>query len=143
MVSQMSSNLGDDFCLVCGSPPPLFGERMCEGCLRKRIHLAEVPENVPWVRCARCGIVEIQGKWVHLEEADIWDELVQRHLKFHKDAEDVQLAMETRTISDRHTLIYLQLEGVVESLLFKEEYNTDKFFQKSVFLLFNDVDLFI
>lgn len=122
MVSQMSSNLGDDFCLVCGSPPPLFGERMCEGCLRKRIHLAEVPENVPWVRCARCGIVEIQGKWVHLDEADIWDELVQRHLKFHEGAEDVQLAMETRTISDRHTLIYLQLEGVIEDLLFKEEH---------------------
>jgi NMD protein affecting ribosome stability and mRNA decay len=122
LVSQMSSSLGDDFCLVCGSPPPLFGERMCESCLRKRIHLAEVPENVPWVRCARCGIVEIQGKWVHFDDIDIWDELVQRHLKFHKDAEDVQLAVETRTVSDRHTLIYLQLEGVIEGLLFKEEH---------------------
>lgn len=122
MVSQISSNLGDDFCLVCGSPPPLFGERMCESCLRKRIKLAEVPENVPWVRCARCSIVEIQGKWVHIEEEVIWDELVQRHLKFHSGAEEVQLGMETRTVSDRHTLIYLQLEGVIEGLLFKEEH---------------------
>ena len=68
------SELGDDFCLVCGSPPPLFGERMCESCLRKRVKLAQAPENVPWVRCARCGIVEIQGKWVKLTEEEIWDE---------------------------------------------------------------------
>ena len=38
------SELGTEFCLVCGSPPPLFGERMCETCLRKRIKLVEVPE---------------------------------------------------------------------------------------------------
>ena len=116
------SDLGDDFCLVCGAPPPLFGERMCEACLRKRIHLAEVPENVPWVRCARCGIVEIQGKWVQIDEEKIWDELIQRNLKFHVDAEDIKIGIETRKISDRHTMIYLQLEGVIEDLLFQEEH---------------------
>tara|TARA_B100001250_G_scaffold406645_1_gene426061 strand:+ start:2236 stop:3306 length:1071 start_codon:yes stop_codon:yes gene_type:complete len=116
------SGLGDDFCLVCGSPPPLFGERMCETCLRKRIKLAEVPENIPWVKCARCGIVEIQGKWVTLTDDEVWDELIQRNLKFHVNAEDITMAVETRNISDRHTLIYLQLEGVIDALLFKEEY---------------------
>ncbi len=116
------SGLGDDFCIVCGSPPPLFGERMCETCLRKRIKLAEVPENIPWVRCARCGIVEIQGKWVNISEQEIWDELIQRNIKFHVNAEDIAIAIETRTVSDRHTLIHLQLEGVIDSLLFQEQY---------------------
>ena len=116
------SELGEAFCLVCGSPPPLFGERMCEPCIRKRIKLAEVPENVPWVRCARCGIVEFQGKWVNISEEEVWDELIQRNLKFHVDAEDIGVAFETRAVSDRHTLIHLQLEGVIDSLLFQEEY---------------------
>ncbi|DAC59533.1 MAG TPA: hypothetical protein D7I03_03895, partial [Candidatus Poseidoniales archaeon] len=116
------SGLGADFCLVCGAPPPLFGDRMCESCLRKRTKLAEVPENVPWVRCARCGIVEIQGKWVNISEDEVWDELIQRNLKFHIDAEDISIAVETQTISDRHTLIHLQLEGVIDSLLFQEEH---------------------
>ncbi len=116
------SGLGEDFCLVCGAPPPLFGERMCEPCFRKRVKLAEVPENVPWVRCARCDIVELQGKWVNITEEEVWDELIQRNLKFHVDAEDIGIAYETRKVSDRHTLIHLQLEGVIDSLLFQETY---------------------
>ena len=89
---------------------------MCEPCVRKRIKLVQVPENIPWVRCARCGIVEIQGKWVHISEEEIWDELIQRHVHFHKKAEDIGLALETRTVSDRHTLLHLQVEGVIEDL---------------------------
>ena len=108
--------------MVCGADPPLYGDRMCEPCVRKRIKLVQVPENIPWVRCARCGIVEIQGKWVHISEEEIWDELIQRHVQFHKNAEDVGLALETRTVSDRHTLLHLQVEGVIEDLLFQEEH---------------------
>ena len=118
----MAGNLGGEFCLVCGADPPLYGERMCEPCVRKRVELVKVPENIPWVRCARCGIVEIQGKWVQISEEEIWDELIQRHVQFHKNAEDVGLALETRTVSDRHTLLHLQVEGVIEDLLFKEEH---------------------
>jgi|TARA_B110000459_G_scaffold46624_1_gene51869 nonsense-mediated mRNA decay protein 3 len=118
----MTLELGGEFCLVCGAEPPLFGDRMCEPCLRKRIHLVKVPENVPWVRCARCGIVEIQGKWVLISEEEIWDELIQRHVVFHKDAENIGLAHESRTVSDRHTLLHLQVEGTIEGLSFKEEH---------------------
>ena len=118
----MAGGLGGEFCLVCGADPPLYGERMCEPCLRKRVKLVKVPENIPWVRCARCGIVEIQGKWVQISEEEIWDELIQRHVHFHKDAEDIGLALETRTVSDRHTLLHLQVEGVIEDLLFQEEH---------------------
>lgn len=95
---------------------------MCESCLRKRIKLVEVPENIPWVRCARCGIVEIQGKWVQIEEQEIWDELIQRHVQFHKDAKEIGLGLETRTVSDRHTLLHLQVSGTIEGLAFTEEH---------------------
>lgn len=118
----MSNGLGGDFCLVCGADPPLYGERMCEPCVRKRVKLVQVPENIPWVRCARCGIVEIQGKWVHISEDEIWDELIQRHVQFHKDAVDVGLAVETRRVSDRHTLLHIQVEGTIEGLQFTEEH---------------------
>ncbi len=118
----MAGALGGEFCLVCGADPPLYGERMCEECTRKRIKLVEVPENVPWVRCARCGIVEIQGKWVFISEDKIWNELIQRHVLFHKNAENVGLAFESRTISDRHTLLYIQVEGVIDDLAYTEEH---------------------
>ena len=114
----MSSRLGGEFCLVCGAEPPLFGDRMCEPCLRARTVLAKVPENVPWVRCARCGIVEIEGKWENTTEAEIWDELLHRNLEVHERAEDIQLAMEPVKVSDRHTLLHIQLEGVIDNLLF-------------------------
>jgi nonsense-mediated mRNA decay protein 3 len=116
----MTEGLGGDFCLVCGSENPLFSGRMCEECTRKRVKLVEVPENVPWVRCARCGIVEIQGKWVFISEENIWNELIQRHVLFHKGAGNIGLAFESQTISDRHTLLHLQVEGVVDELLYTE-----------------------
>jgi nonsense-mediated mRNA decay protein 3 len=116
----MTERLGGDFCLVCGSETSLFIGRMCEECTRKRVELVEVPENVPWVRCARCGIVEIQGKWVFISEENIWNELIQRHVLFHKGAGNIGLAFESQTISDRHTLLHLQVEGVVDELLYTE-----------------------
>ena len=93
---------------------------MCEPCLRARTVLAKVPENVPWVRCARCGIVEIEGKWENTTEAEVWDELLHRNLTVHERAEDIQLAMEPVTVSDRHTLLHIQLEGVIDDLLSKK-----------------------
>lgn len=118
----MARALGGEFCLICGADPPLYGDRMCEECTRKRIKLVEVPENVPWVRCARCGIVEIQGKWVFISEDKIWNELIQRHVLFHKNTQNIGLAFESRTISDRHTLLYIQAEGVIDDLSYTEEH---------------------
>jgi len=118
----MDEQLGGDFCLVCGADPPLFADRMCEPCLRVRTKLAVVPENVPWVRCARCGIIELQGKWEDIPEDDLWDQLVQRNVQVHPEAEAIELGMETQRVSDRHTLLHLQIEGVIENLLFQEEH---------------------
>ncbi len=118
----MTSRLGGEFCLVCGAEPPLYGDRMCEPCLRTRTQLAKVPQNIPWVRCARCGIVEIQGKWENITDDEVWDELLHRHLKIHPKAEDINLGMETVTVSDRHTLLHVQVEGSIDHLIFKEEH---------------------
>ena len=116
------SELGDAFCLVCGDPPPLYGDRMCEPCLRVRTKLAIVPENVGWVRCARCGMTEIQGRWTQLSDEDVYDELIQRNVAFHERAEDIGLGSASQVITDRHTLLHLQIEGVVDDLLFQEEH---------------------
>ena len=118
----MKNHLGGEFCLVCGADP-----RSLETACASRVcvlepFLAKVPENVPWVRCARCGIVEIEGKWENTTEAEVWDELLHRNLTVHERAEDIQLAMEPVTVSDRHTLLHIQLEGVIDDLLFQEEH---------------------
>ena len=69
------------------------------------------------------GIVEIQGKWVKLTEEEVWDEPIQRNVQFHVDAEDISLGLRNvKLISERHTLLHLQLEGVISNLLFQEEH---------------------
>ena len=40
----------------------------------------------------------------------------------HERAEDIQLGMEPVKVSDRHTLLHIQLEGVIDDLLFQEEH---------------------
>ena len=74
------------------------------------------------MRCARCGIVEIDGKWENTTEDEVWDELLHRNLVVHERAEDIQLGMEPVKVSDRHTLLHIQLEGVIDDLLFQEEH---------------------
>lgn len=95
---------------------------MCEPCLRVRTKLAIVPENVGWVRCARCGMTEIQGRWTQLSDEDVYDELIQRNVAFHEKAEDIGLGSASQVITDRHTLLHLQIEGVINDLLFQEEH---------------------
>ena len=38
----MSRGLGGEFCLVCGAEPPLFTDKMCEPCTRKRPKLDDL-----------------------------------------------------------------------------------------------------
>ena len=115
-------DLGGEFCLVCGADPPLFSDRMCEKCTRDRVTLVRVPKNVPWTRCARCGIIDFQGKWSHVDEEDLWHELVQRNVEFHTEIEDLELGLMAQEVDGRHTLIgsescrLVALIGTVEFL---------------------------
>ena len=118
----MTKGLGGDFCLICGSDPPLYADRMCEPCTRARTRIAEVPENTNFTRCARCGLIDMHGRWVDVPEDKLWDELIQRNVAFHERAEEIGLACQSQTVSDRHTLLHLQIEGVVDDLLYKDEF---------------------
>ena len=64
--------LGGEFCLVCGSPPPLFGQRICEACFRERLQLVKIPKNINWSRCPRCQITKIDKSWVKVD--DDWNQ---------------------------------------------------------------------
>ena len=115
-------DLGGEFCLICGAGPPLFSDRMCEKCTRDRITLVKVPKNVPWTKCARCGIVDFQGKWTNVEDEDLWHELVQKNVEFHPDIEDLELGLMAQEVDGRHTLIHLEIEGVIDNLLYTENH---------------------
>jgi nonsense-mediated mRNA decay protein 3 len=116
-------DLGGDFCLVCGAEPPLFTGRMGEKCTRERVTLAKVPKNVPWTRCARCGIIDFQGKWSSIASEDLWHELVQRNVEFHHDIEDLELGLIAQEVDGRHTLIHLEIDGAVDGLAYNEKYS--------------------
>lgn len=115
-------DLGGEFCLVCGAAPPLFTGRMCEKCTRERVSLAKVPKNVPWIKCARCSKVDFQGKWSDVESEELWYELVHRNVEFNSQVEDLELGLESQEVDGRHTLIYLQIEGIIDNLLYTEEH---------------------
>jgi len=115
-------DLGGDFCLVCGAEPPLFTGRMCEKCTRDRVSLVKVPKNVPWTKCARCGVIDFQGKWSHVDSEDLWYELVQRNVEFHTDVEDLEVGLVAQEVDGRHTLIHLEIEGVIDDLLYTEKH---------------------
>ena len=115
-------DLGGEFCLVCGAEPPLFTGRMCEKCTRDRVSLVKVPKNVPWTKCARCGVIDFQGKWSHVDSQDLWYELVQRNVEFHTDVEDLEVGLVAQEVDGRHTLIHLEIEGVIDDLLYTEKH---------------------
>ncbi len=115
-------DLGGEFCLVCGGQPPLFSGRMCEKCSRARVNLAEVPKNAPWTKCARCGLVDFQGKWTNVDSEDLWYELVQRNVEFHPDIEDLQIGLVAQEVDGRHTLIHIEMEGIIDNLLYAERH---------------------
>ena len=109
----MSRGLGGEFCLVCGNEPPLFTDKMCESCTRKRTKLANVPENTNFTQCARCGLIDIQGRWVNIPEDTLWDELIQRNVAFHERAEEIGLGFEPQIAKiflnirpDRQTVMF-------------------------------------
>ena len=116
-------DLGGEFCLVCGAEPPLFTGRMCEKCTRDRVSLVKVPKNVPWTKCARCGVIDFQGKWSHVDSEDLWYELVQRNVEFHTDVEDLEVGLVAQEVDGRHTLIHLEIEGVIDDLLYTEKHS--------------------
>ena len=115
-------DLGGSFCIICGGPPPLLHERMCETCLRRRLQLVELPQTVQHFRCAHCGLVEMQGRWLEIPDDELWEELMQRVLKYHQNATNIGVSMEAEVIDERNTRLHLEISGQVHGLVLEEQH---------------------
>ena len=115
-------DLGGGFCVICGAEPPLVHDRMCENCLRKRITVVKLPDTVQHFRCYRCGLVEVQGRWIEIPDDDLWEELIQRSLEVHKEAEQFSLSLSPQRIDDRNTRLHLEVDAIVHGLQFTENH---------------------
>ena len=115
-------DLGGEFCIICGSTSPLVHERMCENCMRDRLNLAKVPKTVQHIRCARCGLVEVQNRWIELSEDELWEELVQRVLTVHQDVVGLNISLASERIDDRNTRLHLELFAEVHGVKMIEQH---------------------
>ena len=118
----MALDLGGGFCIICGSPPPLVHDRMCEVCLRNRLQLVDIPPTVQHICCARCGLVEVQGRWIEIAEDDLWEELIQRVMAIHEDAEEIGVELRPQRMDDRNTKLHLEVRGIIHDLQFVEKH---------------------
>lgn len=121
-MSGESIDLGGDFCVVCGSEPPLFHERMCEKCTRLRLKLADVPEHIQYFQCARCGVYEIGGRWVEMNFEELQEEMLNRNLKINQLSEDVETEIAAEIVDDRNTRMHLEFKAKMYGLEFNEEH---------------------
>ena len=46
-----------------------------------------------------------------------------KECRFHPDVEDLELLLQAQEVDGRHTLIHLQIEGVIDNLLYSEQNN--------------------
>jgi nonsense-mediated mRNA decay protein 3 len=52
----------------------------------------------------------------------LWHELIQRNVQFHPEIEDLELGIIPQEVDGRHTLIHLDIEGVIDDLLYNEKH---------------------
>lgn len=117
-----SIDLGGDFCVVCGSEPPLYHERMCEQCTRLRVKLAEAPEHIQYFQCARCEVYQIGGKWIEMTFEDLQEEMLNRNLGINDLAEDLATEIATEVIDDRNAILNLEISATMYNLEFEEQH---------------------
>ena len=112
-------DLGGEFCLVCGAGPPLFSGRMCEKCTRE-VTLAKSQKmyhglNAPVVELL---IFKVNGLMLTKGCGMNWFNVVE----FHPDVEDLELGLLAQEVDGRHTLIHLEIEGIIDNLLYTEKH---------------------
>ena len=117
-------SLGGSFCLICGAEPPLHADRLCEACLRERHVLFEIEPNLQYTVCRRCDAVERRGKWLPLVEEEVWDDLIETHLRLHPDVEGAQVGWVAHRVDERNTLLHIDGEGTIHGLEFRSEGRT-------------------
>ena len=105
---------GAAFCIACGSPPPLTSERLCEDCLRARTVFSEVPERIQQHRCAKCGMHEVEKRWVTIEDEELGELRLRENLGVTDGASNVAVDMAYQPIDERTARLHVNVEGQLE-----------------------------
>ena len=111
--------IGDDmssgaFCIVCGDPPPLTSDRLCETCLRARVSLSTMPERIQQDRCSKCGFFEIRGRWTDMDGDDLADLRIRENLLVEDRSKNVDVSFAGHTIRDGNW-VYSDNNGIIVS----------------------------
>lgn len=102
------------FCIACGAPPPLTSDRMCEACLRARTTFSEAPERIQQQRCAKCGMHEVEKRWVRIEDEELGELRLREHLGIVDGATAVAVDMAYQPIDERTARLHVTVEGQLE-----------------------------
>ena len=110
------------FCISCGSPPPLTSERLCEGCLRTRTTFSDVPDRIQQHRCAKCGMHEVEKRWVRIEDEELGELRLRENIAVTEGATSVAIDMAYQSIDERTARLHVTVEGKLEGYDFGDQY---------------------
>ena len=113
---------GAAFCIACGSPPPLTSDRLCENCLRTRTVFSQVSERIQQHRCAKCGMHEVEKRWVRIEDEELGELRLRENLGVTEGATAVTVDMAYQPIDDRTARLYVNVEGELEGYKFGDQH---------------------
>ena len=113
---------GAAFCIACGSPPPLTSERLCENCLRTRTVFSQVSERIQQHRCAKCGMHEVEKRWVRIEDEELGELRLRENLGVTEGATAVTVDMAYQPIDDRTARLHVTVEGELEGYKFEDQH---------------------
>ena len=112
------------FCITCGANPPLYSDRMCEICFRKRNHLSSIPERIQQYRCPKCNKYEIRGRWSEIENDDLADLRIRENLQIHTNSTNIELGFSIEEIDDRTVRLNVDIVGNIESYIFQDNHTS-------------------
>ena len=113
---------GAAFCIACGSPPPLTSERLCENCLRTRTVFSQVSERIQQHRCAKCGMHEVEKRWVRIEDEELGELRLRENLGVTEGATAVTVDMAYQPIDDRTARLHVTVDGELEGYKFEDQH---------------------
>ena len=113
---------GAAFCIACGSPPPLTSERLCENCLRTRTVFSQLSERIQQHRCAKCGMHEVEKRWVRIEDEELGELRLRENLGVTEGATAVTVDMAYQPIDDRTARLHVTVEGELEGYKFEDQH---------------------
>ena len=113
---------GAAFCIACGSPPPLTSERLCENCLRTRTVFSQVSERIQQHRCAKCGMHEVEKRWVRIEDEELGELRLRENLGVTEGATAVTVDMAYQPIDERAARLHVNVQGELEGYKFEDQH---------------------